>query len=84
MPWGARLRAGAPRLPAPGDAYLGGAPAWAADRQRWLVPVADVLTPVLRGLRADGVDNAALGDALPAVPQATGLAHSATARGGRP
>jgi hypothetical protein len=45
---------------APGDDYLGGARAWATDRQRWLVPAADVLTPVLRGLRA-GADGCAAG-----------------------
>ena len=43
---------------APGDAYLGGARAWATDRVRWLVPAADVLTPMLRGLRA-GADGCA-------------------------
>jgi hypothetical protein len=38
----------------PGTAYLGGAAAWAADRERWLAPHADVLAPLLRGLPTGG------------------------------
>ena len=51
---------------APGDGYLGGARAWATDRERWLVPAADVLTPMLRGLRPD-VDGCAPGGETPPV-----------------
>ena len=51
---------------APGDDYLGGARAWDTDRQRWLVPAADVLTPMLRGLRPD-VDGCAPGGETPPV-----------------
>ena len=63
---GAPGRAGAAYRMAPGDAYLGGAPAWAADRQRWLVPAADVLTPLLRGLRP-GADGGTPGGETPPV-----------------
>jgi len=51
---------------APGDDYLGSAQAWATDRERWLVPAADVLTPMLRGLRAD-VDGRQSGGETPPV-----------------
>lgn len=39
---------------APGDDYHGGTEAWAGDRERWLLPHADVLTPLLKGLRIPG------------------------------
>jgi hypothetical protein len=62
---GARSGPGGHRI-VPGDDYLGGARAWAADRECWLVPAADVLAPMLRGLRP-GVDGCAPGGETPPV-----------------
>jgi len=50
----------------PGDDYLGGARAWGADRERWLVPAVDVLAPLLRGLRP-GADGGTPGGETPPV-----------------
>ncbi len=69
---------------APGDDYLGGARAWDADRKRWLVPAADVLTPVLRGLRT-GADGRAPGAETPTVgPTDRGSDARHRTHGGRP
>jgi hypothetical protein len=50
----------------PGGDYLGGARARATDRERWLVPAAGVLAPMLRSLRT-GVDGCAPGGETPPV-----------------
>ena len=83
VPRGEDRRPGAGYRMGPGDAYLGGAAAWAADRARWLAPSADVLTPVLRGLRAVGGARATTGDASTSEPQEDGSDDPRERRGDR-